>query len=124
MQVGQATVNDDCFAALLAPAAPTSPREKKLRGVRKQTSAVRCQNLDRSPMFWLWLKLLQLLSWHAYRQPWNTNPKIIIAGGGSIYLEKGISFWEEKKLSCGCPLQEVFCGFIKCAFIKVGSRET
>ena len=56
MQVGQATVNDDCFAALLAPAAPTSPREKKLRGVRKQTSAVRCQNLDRSPMFWLWLE--------------------------------------------------------------------
>ena len=54
----------------------------------------------------------------------QTNQKIIIAGGGSIYLEKGISFWEEKKLSCGCPLQEVFCGFIKCAFIKVGCKET
>ena len=35
------------------------------------------------------------------------------------------SIWAKKKdLSCGYPLHEGFGGFIKCAFIKDGSKET
>ena len=37
---------------------------------------------------------------------------------------KSISFEEKNNLSCGYPLQDVWCGFIKCAFIKVGSKDT
>ena len=54
--------------------------------------------------------------------PERKNPKSKNSLGAFVLLMKSISFEQKNHITCGYPLQEAFCVFIKGAFIKVGSK--